>query len=96
MQRYEETSVRLGERDGALTPPYRILALTPVAVASYARLMPPAPAPDWRSPWLRINHVLRDLTKLFGVREARPMLKEELNRAVSVKAAMKPARGWWS
>jgi hypothetical protein len=55
------------------------------------------PAPDdWRCPWLRINLLLREMTKLCAVREARPMLKEELNRAISMKAAMKTAPGWWS
>jgi hypothetical protein len=68
--------------------------LTPVASASYLRLVPFAPAPsDWPSPWLGINLLVRDLRKLYGVREARETLKVELNRALSIKAAMKIAPG---
>ena len=43
-----------------------------------------------------INLVLRKLTKLYGVREARPVIKDEFNRAISMRAAMKTAPGWWS
>jgi hypothetical protein len=52
---------------------------------------------DWRHPWLRVNVVLREMTRLvFRVdRDARPVLKAELNKAISMRAKLKRAP-WWN
>jgi hypothetical protein len=52
---------------------------------------------DWRHHWLRVNVVLREMTRLvFRVdRDARPVLKAELNRAISMRAKLKRAP-WWN
>jgi len=50
---------------------------------------------DWRHPWLRINVLLREMTQLFGDRDARPTLKVELPKALSKREKIR--RGvWWN
>jgi hypothetical protein len=53
------------------------------------------PARSWQHPWLRINLLVLNMTKLVSVREARPVLKVELNKALSMRERMKRAV-WWN
>ena len=49
----------------------------------------------WQHPWLRINLLLRQMTKAFSVRETRPIFKTEFTKALRMRAEMKRA-GWWN
>jgi hypothetical protein len=49
----------------------------------------------WQHPWLRLNLLLRQMTKAFRVREARPILKTEVTNALRTREEMKRAR-WWN
>ena len=46
-------------------------------------------------PWLRINRVIRSMTRLYRGRAIRPMLKTGLNEAVSIREKTKRA-GWFN
>ena len=59
--------------------------------------MPPDRAPDdWRSPWLRVNLLVRELPKLYRRREDRHILKMELDKALIIRDRMEKEPGWWS
>ena len=44
------------------------------------------------SPWLRVNVLLRDVAHLLGDRDARPVLKVELNNAIRDPRQAAPRR----
>jgi hypothetical protein len=47
-------------------------------------------------PWLRVNLLLREMTRLASRdRSTRPILKVELNKAISMRAKLKRAP-WWN
>jgi hypothetical protein len=53
------------------------------------------PTRAWMLPWLRVNLLLLDMTKAFRVREARPVLKVELTKAIAMREKLR--RGaWWN
>ena len=41
---------------------------------------------DWKHPWLRVNVLVRDMARLLGDRDARPVIKIE-SRTPSVTTA---------
>ena len=50
---------------------------------------------DWRHPWLRISILVREMTLLLRDRDARPTLKIELPKALSMRDRLR--RGvWWN
>ena len=50
---------------------------------------------DWRHPWLRINVLPWEMAHLFRDRSARPILKVEVTKALSMREKLK--RGvWWN
>jgi hypothetical protein len=51
---------------------------------------------DWHHPWLRINVLVREMARLAARdRSTRPILKVELNKAISIRAKMK-SHIWWN
>ena len=56
----------------------------------------PPPSDDWRSPWLRVNLLLRDLPKLYRRREDTKILNDELKKALIIRDRMTKEPGWWS
>jgi hypothetical protein len=53
------------------------------------------PDRSWQHRWLRINVLIREMTRTFRIRGARPILKAEMAKALRMKAEMKKAR-WWN
>jgi hypothetical protein len=48
-----------------------------------------------RHPWLRINRVIRSMTRLYRDRTIRPTLKAGLNEAIAIRERTKRA-GWFN
>ena len=62
---------------------------------AYRQGVPSEADRSWQHPWLRLNLLLRDMTKAFRVRDARPVLKVEITKALAMREKLK--RGvWWN
>ena len=49
---------------------------------------------DWQHPWLRVNVLLRDMAHLLRDRNARPIIKVELNNAIKMREKLRRHVSW--
>jgi hypothetical protein len=49
----------------------------------------------WQHPWLRINLLLLNMAKQFGVREPPPVLKGQLKQAIAIREKLRRS-AWWN